>query len=72
MHFYICPYVGAAGKVLRINGQVTSKNKINMMSRNETKRKIAYVEDLIINHKYIYQMSLVNIRAMEDLFRISG
>jgi hypothetical protein len=26
-----------------------SKHKINMMSRNETKRKIAYVDDLIIN-----------------------
>jgi hypothetical protein len=29
--------------------QVMSKNKINMMSCNETKRKIAYVDDLIIN-----------------------
>jgi hypothetical protein len=26
-----------------------SKHKINMMSRNETKRKIAYVDDLIIS-----------------------
>jgi hypothetical protein len=49
-----------------------SKNKINMMSRNETKRKIASVEDLIINLKYIYEMSLVNIRAMEVFFRISA
>jgi hypothetical protein len=26
-----------------------SKNKINMMSRNETKRNIAYADDLVIN-----------------------
>jgi hypothetical protein len=26
-----------------------NKNKINMMSRNETKRNMAYVDDLIIN-----------------------
>ena len=31
------------------SGQVMSKNKINMMSRNDTKRKLAYVEDLIID-----------------------
>ena len=29
--------------------QVMNKNKINMMSRNETKRYMAYVDDLIIN-----------------------
>ena len=31
------------------SGQVMSKNKINMMAYNETKRKIAYADDLIIN-----------------------
>jgi hypothetical protein len=31
------------------SGQVMNKNKINMMSRNETKRNIAYVDDLILN-----------------------
>ena len=49
-----------------------SKNKINMMSSNETKREIAYVDDLIINEKYIYKMSLVNIRAKEVLLGISA
>jgi hypothetical protein len=49
-----------------------SKNKINMMSCNETKRKITYVEDLIMNYKYIYEMSLVNMRAVEVLFTISA
>jgi hypothetical protein len=29
--------------------QIMGKNKINMMSCNETKRKIAYVDDLIIH-----------------------
>ena len=29
--------------------QVTVKNKINMMSLNETKQNIAYIDDLIIN-----------------------
>jgi hypothetical protein len=31
------------------SGQVMNKNKINMMSRNETKRNIAYVDDLILS-----------------------
>ena len=31
------------------SGQVMNKSKINMMSRNETKRNIAYVDDLILS-----------------------
>ena len=36
------------------SGPVMSKNKINIMSRNETKRNIAYADDLVINYIYIY------------------
>jgi hypothetical protein len=54
------------------SGQVMKKNKINMLSRNETKRNIAYVDDLIINKKYVLKMSLENIRAKKILFRISS
>ena len=57
---------------LEIN--ILSKNKINILSRNETKRNKALwntkTNDLIINEKYI-KMSLVNIRAKEVLFRIT-
>jgi hypothetical protein len=35
--------------LVEYSGQVMNKNKINMMSRNETKRNMAYVDDLIIN-----------------------
>jgi hypothetical protein len=52
------------------SGQVMSKNEINILSRTETRGNTAYIEDLIINDKYIYKMSLVNIRAKEVLFRI--
>ena len=31
------------------SGQVMNKHKINMMSRSETKRNIAYVDDLILS-----------------------
>ena len=31
------------------SGQVMNTNTINMMSRNETKRNISYVDDLILN-----------------------
>ena len=30
-----------------------SKNEINILSRNETKRNTAYVDDLIIHEKHI-------------------
>ena len=49
-----------------------SKNEINILSRNETSGNTAYVDDLVINEKYIYTISLVNIRAKEVLFRISA
>jgi hypothetical protein len=49
-----------------------SKNEINILSRTETRGNTAYVDDLIISEKYIYIMSLVNIRAKEVLFRISA
>jgi hypothetical protein len=35
--------------LVEYSGQVMNKNKINMMSRNETKRNMAYIDDLIIN-----------------------
>ena len=35
--------------LVEYSGQVMNKNKINMMSRNETKRNMTYVDDLIIN-----------------------
>jgi hypothetical protein len=47
-----------------------SKNETNILSRTETRGNTAYVDDLIINEKYIYKMSLVNIRAKEVLIRI--
>jgi hypothetical protein len=31
------------------SGQVMNKHNINMMSRNEIKRNIAYVDNLILN-----------------------
>jgi len=49
-----------------------SKNEINILLRTETRGNTAYIDDLIINDKYIYKMSLVNIRAKEVLFRISA
>ena len=33
--------------------QVMSKNEINILSRNETKRNTAYVDDLIIHEKHV-------------------
>ena len=50
----------------KYSGQVMNKHKINMMSRNETKRNIACVDDLILNKKYIYKMSLVTIRSYSE------
>ena len=49
-----------------------NKYEINILSRNETRGNTAYVDDLVINEKYIYKISLVNIRAKEVLFRISA
>ena len=37
----------------KYSGQVMSKNEISILSRNETKRNTAYVDDLIINEKHI-------------------
>ena len=48
-----------------------SKNKINILSRNEKNRNTAYRRLDNKWKKYIYKMSLVNIRA-EVLFRISA
>jgi hypothetical protein len=48
------------------------KNEKNILSRNETKGNTEWVDDFIINEKYIFNMSLVNIRAKEVLFRISA
>jgi hypothetical protein len=49
-----------------------SKNKINILSRNETKQNTAYIDDLIIHEENILSISLVTIRAKEVLFRISA
>jgi hypothetical protein len=49
-----------------------SKNEINILSPTETRGNTAYVDDFIINEKYIYKMSLVNINAKGVLFRISA
>jgi hypothetical protein len=56
----------------KYSGQVMSKNKINILSRNETKQNTAYIDDLIINEEHILGISLVTIRAKEVLFRISA
>ena len=37
----------------KYSGQVMSKNEINILSRNETKRNTAYVDDLIIHEKHV-------------------
>jgi hypothetical protein len=37
----------------KYSGQVMSKNKINILSRNETKQNTAYIDDLIINEENI-------------------
>ena len=54
----------------KYSGQVISKNKINILSRNETKQNTAFIYDLIINEENISNISLVAIRAKEVLFRI--
>jgi hypothetical protein len=51
---------------------LTYKNEINILSRTETRGNTAYVDDLIINEKYKYKLSLENIRAKEVLIRISA
>ena len=56
----------------KYSGQVMSKNKINILSGNETKQNTAYIDDLIINEEHILGISLVTIRAKEVLFRISA
>ena len=56
----------------KYSGQVMSKNEINILWRNGTKRNTAYVDDLIIHEQHIKTISLVNIRAKEVLFRISA
>jgi hypothetical protein len=56
----------------KYSGQVMSKNKINILSRNETKQNTAYIDDLIIDEEHILGISLVTIRAKEVLFRISA
>ena len=56
----------------KYSGQVMSKNKINILSRNETKQNTAYIDDLIINEEHILGISLVTIRAKEVLFRMSA
>ena len=53
-------------------GQVMSKYKQNILSRNETKQNTAYIDDLIINEENILSISLVTIRAKDVLFRISA
>ena len=53
----------------KYSGQVTSKNKINILSCHETKRNTAHIDDLIINEQNISTNSLVTIRAKEVLFR---
>jgi hypothetical protein len=35
----------------KYSGQVTSTNKINILSCHETKRNTAYIDDLIINEQ---------------------
>jgi hypothetical protein len=46
----ICSYMSITGKTKGgYSGHVMNKNKINMMVCNETKRNIAYEDDLIIN-----------------------
>ena len=37
----------------KYSGQVTSTNKINILSCHETKRNTAYIDDLIINEQNI-------------------
>jgi hypothetical protein len=56
----------------KYSGQVMSKNKINILSRNETKQNTACIDDFIINEENILSISLVTIRAKEVLFRISA
>jgi hypothetical protein len=54
-----------------VTSEMLSKNKINILSRHETKQNTAYIDDLIINEENILSISLVTIRAKEVLFRIS-
>ena len=56
----------------KYSGQVMSKHKINILSRNDTKQNTAYIDALIIHEENIKGMSLVTIIAKEVLFRISA
>ena len=58
----------------KYSGQVMSKNKINILSRNERKRNTAYrrLDNKWKIYTIVYTISLVNIRAKDVLFRISA
>ena len=49
-----------------------TNNKINILSRTETRGNTAYVDDWIINERNVLKNVLVNIRANMVLFRISA